>query len=425
MRMNDTVARIVDLMFENVEMNEEVAALRDEVMNNCQERYSDLVASGMPEDDAVAAVIESLKGMEDVISQYSRKTRRASATSHVPEYRVSDEAEAAEAAEEGGERHMILPAREIHRIEVALVNEDVCLEPSDDDDYHILWDAEEDPLIQVRAENGVLHVERKSGDWKPEGNKRQRIHIDATDGMDNPRIRVNGRDIDFDNVSRDIEKTMDGVGSMLENLGRSLGRMFQSFRGGISCGDGVTIRVPHDAMPHVKLLTTSGDLDVENVALSDLNIVTTSGDIDVELSEDEQLERIEMRSTSGDIEVTAYVKEMIVSSTSGDVQVEGRCKQLTANTISGDIDVCVDVESIAFKAISGDADMEFTTDAIRSVNGSTISGDIDIDLPTGIGMMGIHTSTRSGDVTTRYASNGYGPTVNGSVSSMSGDITIR
>ena len=421
MKMNDTVARIVDLMFENVEMNEEVAALRDEVMNNCQERYSDLVGSGMPEDDAVAAVIESLKGMEDVIGQYSKKSRKAAASSHVPEYRVSDEAET---VEEGSERHMIFSARELHRIEVTLVNEDVCLEPSDDNDYHILWDAEEDPLIQVRAEDGVLRVERKPGDWKPEGHKRQRIHIDATSGMDNPRIRVNGRDIDFDNVSRDIEQTMDGVGSMLENLGRSLGRMFQSIRTGFG-GDGVTIRVPHDAMPHVKLLTTSGDLDVENVALSDLSIVTTSGDIDVALSEDEPLERVEMRSTSGDIEVTAYVEEMIVSSTSGDVQVEGRCNRLTANTISGDIDVCAAVESIAFKAVSGDVDMEFTTDAIRNITGSTISGDIDVDLPTGFGVMGIHTSTRSGDVTTRYSSNGYGPTVNGSVSSMSGDITIR
>ncbi|MBQ7848773.1 MAG: DUF4097 family beta strand repeat protein [Clostridia bacterium] len=422
MKMNDTVARIVDLMFENVEMNEEVAALRDEVMNNCQERYSDLVESGVAEDDAVAAVIESLKGMEDVIGQYSKKSRKAAASSHVPEYRVSDEAETAEV---GGERHMILSAREIHRIEVTLVNEDVCLEPSDDDDYHILWDAEEDPLIQVRAEDGVLCVERNPGEWKPEGHKRQRIHIDATDGMDNPRIRVNGRDIDFDNVSREVEKTMDGVGSMLENLGRSLGRMFQSIRTGFGGGDGVTIRIPHGAMPHVKLLTTSGDLEVQNVALSDLSIVTTSGDIDVDLAEDEHLQRIEMRSTSGDIEVTAYAEEMIVSSTSGDVQVEGRCSQLTVNTISGDIDVCAAVESIAFKAVSGDVDMEFTTDAIRRVNGSTISGDIDVDLPAGIGGMGIHTSTRSGDVTTRYSTNGYGPTVNGSVSSMSGDITIR
>ena len=77
MKMNDTVARIVDLMFENTEMTEEVAALRDEVMNNCQERFFDLVESGVSEDDAISAVVESLKGMEDVVNQYQRKSRRA------------------------------------------------------------------------------------------------------------------------------------------------------------------------------------------------------------------------------------------------------------------------------------------------------------------------------------------------------------
>ena len=34
--MNATVARIVEIMFQDTEMSEEVQALRDEVMNNCQ-----------------------------------------------------------------------------------------------------------------------------------------------------------------------------------------------------------------------------------------------------------------------------------------------------------------------------------------------------------------------------------------------------
>ena len=77
---------------------------------------------------------------------------------------------------------------------------------------------------------------------------------------------------------------------------------------------------------------------------------------------------------------------MTVSSTSGDVEVEGRVNLLAV---------------------------------------STISGDIDIDLPSGIGCIQIGVNTRSGDVTTRYNTNGFGPTVSGNVSSMSGDITIR
>ena len=71
--MNATVARIVEIMFQDTEMSEEVQALKDEVMNNCQERYNDMIARGLSEDEAIAAVVDSLKGMEEVISQYPRK----------------------------------------------------------------------------------------------------------------------------------------------------------------------------------------------------------------------------------------------------------------------------------------------------------------------------------------------------------------
>ena len=88
MKMNDTVARIVEIMFQDVEMNEETAAIRDEVMNNCQERYNDLVSSGVSEDDAIAAVIESLKGMEDVLAPYKRRRHH-----HADTYDLDDEME--------------------------------------------------------------------------------------------------------------------------------------------------------------------------------------------------------------------------------------------------------------------------------------------------------------------------------------------
>ena len=65
--MNATVSRIVELLFEDVQMTEETEAIHDEVMNNCQERYASLVAEGYSEDDAIGAVVESLKGMDEVL----------------------------------------------------------------------------------------------------------------------------------------------------------------------------------------------------------------------------------------------------------------------------------------------------------------------------------------------------------------------
>ena len=71
--MNATVERIVNLLFEDLQESEEVIALREEVMNNCQERYRDLRAQGLGEDDAIGQVVESLKGMEEMLASYPKK----------------------------------------------------------------------------------------------------------------------------------------------------------------------------------------------------------------------------------------------------------------------------------------------------------------------------------------------------------------
>lgn len=410
MKMNDTVARIVEIMFQDVEMNEETAAIRDEVMNNCQERYNDLVISGVSEDDAIAAVIESLKGMEDVLAPYKRRRHR-----HADTYDLDDEMEDLES----GDRDVQFPAGEIHRVELCLVSEDVRIEPSADNFFHVLWDAAENPLVQAYAQNGVLKIERGAEGGKTARKERFDTHIKT----------------DFENMVRSehgkIEIDMSGLDRAMKSLGDSMKRMFsRAANGDINirlgfCDSEVTVQVPHSAMPHMKLLTTSGDINVWHVALADLNVTSTSGDITIALHEDESLKLAELRTTSGDIEATTFTHEMIIASTSGDVEVEGYYHDLTVNTISGDIDVRADVKNMTFKAVSGDVDLAFDSVEIREVRGSTISGDIDIDLPDGIGFMDIQTQTRSGDVTTRHHCDGVGPTVTGSVTSMSGDITIR
>lgn len=400
MKLNDTVARIVEIMFQDVEMNEETSAIRDEVMDNCQARYTDLVASGMNEDDAIAAVIESLKGMEDVLAPYKRRQARS-----------------ADAAPDSGEMNLTFAADEVHRIDLTLVSEDVTVEASPDDSYHVIWDADENPKVNVQVISGVLRVERLPGEEKRRNDKKVEATIHG--GVWPEFIKTE---------KGKIEINMDSLDSMLKSFGKSVKDAIT--RNGqhivINMGDSrVTIQVPELAVPHVKLLTTSGDIDVQQAALADLSVTSTSGDIDVDLNEEQPLSRIELRTTSGDIEVSAYVEDMSVSSTSGDVDVEGRVDRLNASTISGDIDVRADVQEISFKAVSGDVFMEFESLSLREVHGSTVSGDIDMDLPDGFGAVEINTQSRSGDVTTRYAANGAGPAVSGGVSTLSGDITIR
>ena len=409
MKMNDTVARIVEIMFQDVEMNEETAAIRDEVMDNCQERYQDLVNSGMTEDDAVAAVIESLKGMEDVLAPYKKKVRRHAEDEGMEALEDMD-------AEEAGEQNMAFQAEEIHQLSVSLVNEDITLEASDDDDYHVIWDADENPLVNAEMVNGVLKVYRRPGETVKQKRTEKIEFLNKDDLSDFIKTEEGKIEINMDSISRAMKSLGDKIKMQFSN-GMSIGFG--------TAGSEVTIQVPENAIPHVKLQTTSGDIHMDDVALTDLSITSTSGDINVSAGEDQHMERVDMRTTSGDMEISAFADRMDIASTSGDVEVEGRINDLTVNTISGDIDVRADVKNMTFKAVSGDVDLEFDSVEIREVRGSTISGDIGIDLPDGIGAIGIHTQTRSGDVTTRHHCDGIGPMVNGSVTSMSGDITIR
>ena len=213
---------------------------------------------------------------------------------------------------------------------------------------------------------------------------------------------------------------------MLKSIGETVKNTFSHLHFNVRFGEGaLTIQVPENVIPHVEMQTTSGDIKVQNVALTDLNVITTSGDIEVDLEENQRLEFIELRTTSGDMEVNAYADRASASSTSGDMELNGQYTKLSTGTISGDIDVRADVSSMNFSAVSGDVELQFESDEIRKVSGSTVSGDIEIELPEGLGMMGISTQTRSGDIITRYVANGVGPAVTGGVSSMSGDITIR
>ena len=401
--MNETVGRIVEIMFQDVEMNEETAAIREEVMNNCQERFTDMVASGIGEDEAISAVVESLKGMEDVLAPYKKKAQHARAE---------------EAADlQGGEQHLTFASGEVHRIDAALVKEDVNIEASDDDLYHVIWDANENPLVNVELSGGVLRVTRRPGEDEQTGRSSRHEQHFQMDDMSGFVKTEDGK----------IEINMDGISRSMRSLGEKLKLMFTE---GVKISVGktwgsVTIQVPENAMPHVKLLTTSGDISVQDAALTELIVTSTSGDINVDLDEERPLERLELRTTSGDLEVRAHTGDASISTTSGDVEAEGRYNRLNIATISGDMDVRANVVNMSFSAISGDVDLSFESDEVSQVKGSTISGDIDIDLPEGIGTMAIQAQTRSGDVTTRCHTNGVGPTVTGGVSSMSGDITIR
>lgn len=178
---NETVERIVNLLFQDVEMTDEVQALYDETMSNCQERYQDMTSRGLSDDDAIAAVVESLKGMEDVISQYPKK-------SEAPEAEEAPKSADVPADDDGdGEQtDFTFHPADIGRIEMTMVCDDVHLEESPDGDVHVRFEDVEGAKASIcRIEDGILRVCRD-----PDAPKRNRSSFTVSGSFANGRLYV-------------------------------------------------------------------------------------------------------------------------------------------------------------------------------------------------------------------------------------------
>lgn len=463
---NETVERIVNLLFQDVEMTDEVQALYDETMSNCQERYQDMTSRGLSDDDAIAAVVESLKGMEDVISQYPKKA----AAPEKDEASQTDDGwnDTAKEADEDDERtDFAFHPADIKRIEMTMVCDDVHLEESPDGDVHVRFEDVEGAKASIcRIEDGVLRVCRD-----PNAPKRNRSSFTVSGSFANGKLYVkkpNGEYFFFgdeksdkqveaeaeqhakefeqhakefsDNMSKmgfkqestgdgknsnSIESMIDSFASTASRFGQELGKLFSSIKPNItvsrSIGD-VTLCIPRIFDKPISVLTTSGDIEARDIHVTDLNFTSTSGDISVELLA--PLNRGAFTNTSGDIDIEADANDVQISTVSGDVEIHGDYDHLKFASTSGDVELEAKVRQCDFSSVSGDLDLRFTG-ALSLINGSTTSGDIDVELPDDTGMNNIDVHSRSGDISMRRSGRMGSRTVTGSIRSVSGDIEIR
>ena len=387
--MNATVQRIVELLFEDLEMSAEVQAIKDEVMNNCQERYEDLLAQGLSEDEATGAVVESLKGMEEVLAQYPRKP-----VAHA-------------CGVEDGEG-LVFPAEGLRSVKVNLFSEDVTIEPSDDSSVHVIYDREQMPEINVRMEGGCLIVSRDGEQKQKKGH-----------GFDRENVTINSFS--------------------------DLGKLFRNLHVVVNLGnDGkITLTLPEGCAPDLNVRTLSGDISLEDVSAGEVTVNSTSGDISVDgveataltasttngelkvdLPEELTLERVELRTTSGDVEARLNARRCKAQCMSGDVTLEGRIREAEVASVSGDVNLRADVEQVNVKSVSGDVDVTCDSEELREVTAQSTSGDVDVRLPSGVRCISLNTKSLSGDVNYNVALDPNAP-VRVTVSTVSGDIDVR
>ena len=381
--MNATVACIVEIMFQNTQMSDEVQALKDEVMNNCQERYQDMIDRGMDEDEAVAAVVDSLKGMEDVIAEYPRKGTAFP-------YDEDDE------DDEETEQDLVFSAQQIKRVSVLLTSDDINFEASDDEYIHVYYDREDMPNLIVAANGSTLKIER---DNKAE------VRMEKNQPMES-----------MDQEWNSFSDLMNGIKKMLGSI-----KVNCQYGGG---GE-VTIALPQEYAIGVEIRATSGDVDVDDVNLSEILVETTSGDVSITLDEDKQPASIRLKGSSGDVDVNASTPRLTINTVSGDVEYYGDCPDISMTTVSGDAEIDGAMRQVNLKSVSGDIGLRVESDTLQNVNCNTTSGDLTIHLPASLrGQVGVRMQTVSGSQHNRYGEAMGSPLAWVSAHSVSGDVTV-
>ncbi len=415
--MNATVARIVELMFEDLEMTDEVQAIHDEVMNNCQERFEDLLACGMSEDDATAAVVESLKGMDEVLAAYPKKSAGSKIEINLDKSDTSEEPEVW--------RHAFSPEA-LSSMVVETLHHSVEISASEDDLVHVEF---KDKDIAVTQENGQLSVK-----YRGEGSKRmgknssakvhaKGFHIDMEEGFDLRTL--------FDKISvglREMSESMNikfGLDDAVEiQLPGDL--YLQSLRVATTSGD-VEIRDMDTCLNarNVTITSASGDVTLENTVIEELSIQTTSGDVEINNEEQDTMRSLRVRTTSGEIEGEMFADQCEINTISGDMDLEGRYDVLTVGSTSGDVTVRADVRDMRFRSVSGDMDLTFDSWEIEHIQGQTVSGDVDVRLPDGMTVAEFKTRSTSGDSNCSVPHGSGEGSVRINISTVSGDIDVQ
>ncbi len=406
--MNATIEKIVNLLFEDLVETEETIAIREEILQNCQDRYQDLREAGISEDDAIHAVIESLSGMEEMLSEYPRKADEPAA---VPE--ASETVEAAESNEEQGDEGPRTwshdpaqsPIREIRMEHMA--SADVYVKPSQDHLIHVEC-SNPDLTLMTGLENDVLTIALT--EQKPEEVKDE-IKFSLQDGFD------------------------------LASLGKMFEKLARKFTSSMANAE-VTLYIPADLSPSLNIHTASGNVEIEPMMLEQLQIGTASGDMtfgsvqvigearmtsasgDIAIAHVSAL-RLQMSSTSGDLEANNCTaqEDVRLNTTSGDITWSGSCRSMEASAISGDMELEGMAETVSFKTVSGDVTVTLHGEHLCSVNGKSVSGDVEVYLPDGM-HADVRCSTVAGDIH-NHAGSVPDAAVTVTLATTAGDIEVN
>ena len=370
--MNQTVKRIVDILFQDVAENEETNALHEELMNNCQEHYQDLIARGLSEDEAVSEVVDSLKGMKDVIAQYPKKAAAPAGTA---------------AKEEVKGKTWTFAGIDCLKVETS--DQDIFVGPSADGNAHVYCDDPEGLKTETAGSKLIIT-----------GMKRTEKAASAFEMNEGEEITFSG---------------------LLNMVGKAIRNVTTSF----IAGPAIRVEVPDGQMKEIELNSRSGDIECSCAMARKMTVRSTSGDISLEPVTEKTAENMLVSTVSGDAEVHGSALDAEITSMSGEVSADGVFENMRMKSTSGDVHFTGSVIDLTAHSISGDAEATIENTTLKHVDAKSTSGDVEINLPAGLPGAHAECSTVSGDCLSRVSDAGSGASVQIRAKSVSGDVTVQ
>ena len=391
--MNNLVKELIDGMFRNVEENDETRALHDELMINCQERFEDLLAGGMNEEEAVNAVRDSLGGMQEVIDGYPRKEENA-----------QEEIQAEDKDAEGGGEY-IRSMYGISGIVVESGSHDVEIVPGDGDQMIIRCD--KDTRLEFSTEDGTVTV---------------RPVTLADEVCDNVGTAArNDDDTGFMDLS--LNELLGRVKNIVDTAARSV-IDWVSQKGFID-DSLIRVEVPAESVSGIEVNSAGGDVRISGMKAKEYTIRSASGDVNLECDRNERIDRLTVSSASGDIRAeSVWASCAEISTISGDVDVEGDFGDLTCKSVSGDVEVKGTALNAWAKSVSGDVDVFLEQAQTGEICLESTSGDVELRLPADCPAVKVKISTTIGETDCGVENAGEGAPLSVSAGTISGDISI-
>jgi len=386
--MDDRVKKMVDRLFDGTEDNEEMAAAKAEILENCQERYADLAAEGMNDDDVMRAVEDSLKGMEELLDKYPGED--AAAATKVTETEETEE-------DENGDVTLRFDAMEITSVRANLRSMSIRFETSPGTEALVIYPAKVRKLMSVTAKDGVLSIQQKS------------------------RTEVEGESTVKD-ISRDAQELFDKNQWSAEDVTGFLSSTFQRALGGVSkifsapVDAKIKVYLPAGRIQTAEIGTTSGDIVWDEISVSEsMKIGTTSGDAAVTLGA--KCAEVGIHCTSGDVTFRGEADTLDLSTTNGDIEAEASAEKAALSTTSGDLKWTGSAAELDVTTVNGDADLRGETGHVEA---QSVNGDLDVTVDAENCDMELNTVT--GDITVRTPAE---KSVRAETSTTRGDAKVR